>query len=426
MKSVRNRQKQCCFFFFLRVKPYLCGEFQNNTVVKSIAKFIIALVLGWFLGVPQQAFASGAEGEYDAKEFAMHHVADAHEWHIVGKVTIPLPCIVIHDGVHVFMSSKMPAAHHGEAAADTHAAAAEHTHAESGGHEAEHGAAHAEAMPVEEAHTAHEQATYKGFYFNESGKIVHEDGGFTLDLSITKNVATLILVALLMIFIFTSVAKAYARREGQAPKGLQSFMEPLILFVRDEVVKPNLGDKSDRYLPYLLTVFFFIWIGNMLGLIPVIANPNLTGNIAVTSALAAMTFLITNLHANKHYWGHTFNPPGVPMAIKFILVPIEVAGIFIKPVALMIRLFANITAGHIIILSLVGLIFIFGQAGANLGGGLGGALVAVPFTLFMSFLELLVAFLQAFIFTMLSALFIALAQEDHGHDHEHAAEGAHH
>ncbi|HNM07126.1 MAG TPA: F0F1 ATP synthase subunit A, partial [Chitinophagales bacterium] len=269
--------------------------------------------------------------------------------------------------------------------------------------------------------------TYQGFYFNESGKIVHEDGGFTLDMSITKNVATLLLVALIMIWLFTSVAKAYGRREGQAPKGVQSLMEPLILFVRDEVVKPNLGNKSDRYLPYLLTVFFFIWFGNMMGLIPLIANPNLTGNIAVTSALAAMTFLLTNLHANKNYWSHTFNPPGVPLAIKFILVPIEIAGIFIKPVALMIRLFANITAGHIIILSLVGLIFIFGQAGANLGGGIGGAAVAVPFTLFMSFLELLVAFLQAFIFTMLSALFIALAQEDHGHDHDHAhAEGAHH
>ncbi|HMX04532.1 MAG TPA: F0F1 ATP synthase subunit A, partial [Chitinophagales bacterium] len=360
---------------------------------KSLIKYALSLLLGWMFLAPIQAKASGGEGEYDAKEFAMHHVADAHEWHIVGGFTIPLPCIVIHDGLHVFMSNKMPEAHHGG----------------------------------EEPATAEHHETYQGFYFNESGKIVHEDGGFTLDMSITKNVATLLLVALIMIWLFTSVAKAYGRREGQAPKGVQSLMEPLILFVRDEVVKPNLGNKSDRYLPYLLTVFFFIWFGNMMGLIPLIANPNLTGNIAVTSALAAMTFLLTNLHANKNYWSHTFNPPGVPLAIKFILVPIEIAGIFIKPVALMIRLFANITAGHIIILSLVGLIFIFGQAGANLGGGIGGAAVAVPFTLFMSFLELLVAFLQAFIFTMLSALFIALAQEDHGHDHDHAhAEGAHH
>ncbi len=360
--------------------------------------------------------AAASEGKYDAKEFAMHHVADAHEWHIVGELTIPLPCIVIHDGLHVFLSNKMPAAHHGAAEAEvveTHVAAADTAaHAEDHTAHTEEPAAHAEH---------HE--TYNGFYFSDSGRIVHEDGGFTLDLSITKNVATLIIVALIMFLVFTSVAKAYGRREGQAPKGLQSFMEPLIIFVRDEVAKPNLGAKTDKYLPYLLTVFFFIWISNMMGLIPLISNPNLTGNIAVTCALALMTFLITNLHANKYYWGHIFNPPGVPLAIKFILVPIELAGVFIKPVALMIRLFANITAGHIIIISLVGLIFVFGNAGENIGGGVGGALVAVPFTLFMSFLELLVAFLQAFIFTMLSALFISLAQEDHHHD-DHAAHAA--
>lgn len=375
-----------------------------------------------------QPVAAASEGKYDAKEFAMHHVADAHEWHIVGGLTIPLPCIVIHDGLNVFLSSKMPSAHHGEVteshATESHAAESHAT----ASHDTEHAEATETAVHNDHATTsAPHHATYNGFYYSESGRIVHEDGGFTLDLSITKNVATLIIVALIMFLVFTSVAKAYGRREGQAPKGLQSFMEPLIVFVRDEVAKPNLGAKTDKYLPYLLTVFFFIWISNMMGLIPLIANPNLTGNIAVTCALALMTFLITNLHANKYYWGHIFNPPGVPLAIKFILVPIELAGVFIKPVALMIRLFANITAGHIIIISLVGLIFVFGNAGENLGGGFGGAAVAVPFTLFMSFLELLVAFLQAFIFTMLSALFISLAQEDHHHDDhaEHAA-AAHH
>lgn len=346
------------------------------------------------------SFAAEEGGAYDAKEFAMHHVGDSHEWHIVGGFTIPLPCIVIHDGLHVFLSNKMPEAHHAESTP----AVDEHQVIEN----------------IEMDHHA-EPITYQGFYYNESGKIVHEDGGFVLDLSITKNVATLLIVAILMIFIFTSVAKAYKRREGQAPKGLQSFMEPLILFVRDEVVKPNLGKKTDRYLPYMLTLFFFIWISNMLGLIPLISNPNLTGNIAVTAALALMTFLLTNLHANKYYWGHIFNPPGVPGWVKIILVPIELAGIFIKPVALMIRLFANITAGHIIIISLIGLIFIFGKAGESLGGGLGSSIVAVPFALFMSFLELLVAALQAFIFTMLSALFIALAQEDHDDHHVDAA-----
>lgn len=351
------------------------------------------------------SFAAEEGGAYDAKEFAMHHVADSHEWHIVKGFSIPLPCILIHDGLHVFLSNKMPEAHHGASTGDVDA-----------------------MQPITDTSAHHniavdthmEHSTYQGFYYNESGKIVHEDGGFVLDLSITKNVATLLIVALIMIFIFTSVAKAYKRREGQAPKGLQSFMEPLILFVRDEVVKPNLGNKTDRYLPYMLTIFFFIWISNLLGLIPLISNPNLTGNIAVTAALALMTFLLTNLHANKYYWGHIFNPPGVPGWVKIILVPIELAGIFIKPVALMIRLFANITAGHIIIISLIGLIFIFGKAGESLGGGLGSSLVAVPFALFMSFLELLVAALQAFIFTMLSALFIALAQEDHHAHTEHA------
>ncbi len=368
--------------------------------------FPVFLIVGFSFS---DLFAADGESEYDPKEFAMHHVADAHEWHIVGNVSIPLPVIIFHNGLNVFMSNKMPEAHHGEEEMlETNAV-----------HEVDtnnlQNELHEDEMYNNLAVESY-QATYKGFYYNDGGKIVHEDGKYVLDLSITKNVATLIIVSLLMILIFTSVAKSYKKREGVAPKGLQSFMEPLIIFVRDEVVKPNLGKKTDRYLPFMLTVFFFIWISNMLGLIPFISNPNLTGNIAVTSALALMVFLITNLHANKYYWGHIFNPPGVPGWVKIILVPIEIAGIFIKPVALMIRLFANITAGHIIILSLVGLIFIFGKAGENLGAGLGASIVAVPFAIFMSFLELLVAFLQAFIFTMLSALFISLAQEEHHHD----------
>ena len=371
--------------------------------VKLVTTVFLTLLSIVTIGISDVS-ASGGEGAYDPKEFAMHHVADAHEWHIVGNVTIPLPCIVIHNGLHVFMSSKMPEAGHGAETPSEH------------GVEPVGDTAHHTTTPA----VHHE--TYEGFYYNESGKIVHEDGAFVLDLSITKNVATLLLVSFLMLYVFISVARSYKRREGEAPKGMQSLMEILIVFVRDEVVKPNLGNKTDRYLPFMLTVFFFIWISNMIGLIPFISNPNLTGNIAVTSALALMVFLLTNLHANKYYWGHIFNPPGVPGWVKVILVPIEFLGIFIKPVALMIRLFANITAGHIIIISLVGLIFIFGKAGESLGAGLGASIVAIPFAIFMSFLELLVAFLQAFIFTMLSALFIALAQEEH---HEHAAD-AHH
>ncbi|MFI5171985.1 MAG: F0F1 ATP synthase subunit A [Chitinophagales bacterium] len=358
-------------------------------------------------------FASGGEGEYDPKEFAMHHIADAHEWHIVGNFAIPLPIIVIHDGVHIFSSAKMPDAHHGPVHAEINAIQPIDT---SNHH-------HGSPVITENREVEFYPPTYQGFYYDESGKIHHEDGKFLLDLSITKNVATLLLVSLILILVFTSVAKSYKQREGTAPKGLQSLMEPLIIFVRDEVVKPNLGKKTDRYLPFMLTVFFFIWFSNLLGLIPFISNPNLTGNITVTMALAIMVFLITQLHSNKYYWGHIFNPPGVPGWVKVILVPIEFLGIFIKPVALMIRLFANITAGHIIIISLVGLIFIFGKAGESLGAGLGASIVAIPFAIFMSFLELLVAFLQAFIFTMLSALFISLAQEEH---HDAHPETTHH
>lgn len=365
-------------------------------------------------------FAAG-EGEYNAKDFALHHIADANEWHIVGNVVIPLPVIVYHpeDGLSVFLSNKLPEAHH-EAAAETgeHALDTEHA-AAAGGHD-EHVAADAHA---EHAAMEHHESSYQGYVMNH-GRVARADGSSFTDLSITKNVAAMLITALLLIIIFTSVARAYARRPGQAPKGLQSLMEPLIIFVRDEVVKPNLGANTQRFLPYMLTLFFFIWFANMLGLIPFISNPNLTGNITVTMALSLLTFFITNINGTKDYWMHILWPPGVPFGVKLILVPIEILGVFIKPFALMIRLFANITAGHIIILSLVGLIFTFSNAGENMGGGLGGAAVAVPFTIFMSFLEFLVAFLQAFIFVMLSSLFIALALEKHEHHHEEGA--AHH
>ncbi len=360
-------------------------------------KKTVQLVLSAFLLLTSFLASASEEGEYNPKDFALHHIADANEWHIVGNVVIPLPVIAYHkeDGLSVCMSNKLPEAHHEEAHSEAHA-----------------------------AHDSHaEAAGYKGYVMSH-GRVARADGSDFLDLSITKNVAAMLLNALLLVIIFLSVAKAYIRRKGEAPKGLQSLMEPLIIFVRDEVVKPNLGDNTQRFLPYMLTLFFFIWFANLLGLIPFISNPNITGNITVTMALSLLTFILTNINGTKDYWMHILWPPGVPLGVKIILVPIEILGIFIKPFALMIRLFANITAGHIIILSLVGLVFIFGKAGESLGGGLGGAAVAVPFTIFMSFLEFLVAFLQAFIFVMLSSLFIALALEKHEHHHEEGA--AHH
>jgi F-type H+-transporting ATPase subunit a len=383
---------------------------RKPVMLKNLKKYLAIIILSVFTILNSNALASSEAATFDAKEFALHHIADANEWHIVGNFTIPLPCILYHpqNGLSIFMSNKLPEAHHEVKAEEPHI---EDTHTEDTliheGHK----------TILDHTNETHHADNYKGYVMNH-GRVATADGSKFYDFSITKNVATLLLVAALLIGIFISVAKAYKRREGMAPKGLQSFMEPLILFVRDEVVKPNLGKKTDRYLPYMMTLFFFILFGNLLGLIPFISNPNLTGNITITAALALMTFLLINLHANKYYWGHIFNPPGVPGWVKIILVPIEIAGIFIKPVALMIRLFANITAGHIIILSLIGLIFIFGKAGANPGAGFGAAPISVAFALFMSFMELLVAFLQAYIFTMLSCLFIALAQEEH-HEHAH-------
>lgn len=382
-------------------KPYMC-----KVAKYPIISLIIVVLSVWTISVN----AAGSEGTYNPKDFALHHISDANEWHIVGNFTIPLPIIVYHPewGFDVFMSSKLPEAHHAETSViDAGDDGQNHTGAE----------IHVEA----EAHSNH--SDYKGYVMSHSRVATH-DGSKFYDFSITKNVATLLITAILLLLIFISVAKAYKRNSGKAPKGLQSLMEPIIIFVRDEVVKPNLGSNTDRFLPYMLTLFFFIWIANMLGLIPLISNPNLTGNITVTMALSLLTFIITNINGTRDYWMHILWPPGVPLGVKIILIPIEILGIFIKPFALMIRLFANITAGHIIILSLVGLVFIFGKAGESLGGGLLGAAIAIPFTIFMSFLELLVAFLQAFIFTMLSSLFIALALESH--DHGHATEAAHH
>jgi len=229
-----------------------------------------------------------------------------------------------------------------------------------------------------------------------------------LDFSITKNVFSLLLGFVVLILVFFAVARGYKKNEGKAPRGIQSFFEPIVLFVRDEIAIPNLGHKYERYMPYLLTVFFFIWFMNVLGLVPFFpGSANVTGNIAVTMVLAIITFVIILFSGNKYYWAHIFNPP-VPWWLKPLMIPVEIIGVFTKPFALMIRLFANITAGHILVLSLLCLPFIFNST-AVAGG-------SVVFTLFISLIELLVAFIQAFIFTILSALFIGMAIEEH---HEH-------
>jgi F-type H+-transporting ATPase subunit a len=329
--------------------------------------------------------AEGAE-TFNPGGFMFDHIKDAHEWHLLTighkHISIPLPVILFSNskGVQVFMSGRF-----------------------------EHG-----------------YATYKGFRLETSGenkgKIFDEDGTRPLDLSITKNVAAMFFSIALILWIFLSVGKAYRKDPIKAPSGLQSFVEPIIVFLRDEVIKPAIGPKYERYMPYLLSVFFFIWINNMLGLIPIPpGGANLTGNIAVTMVLALFTFFITNLSGNLNYWKHIFNTPGVPVWLKLpipLLPFVEFLGVFTKPLVLMIRLFANITAGHIIVLGFISLIYIFSEMSAGLAYGV--SFVSVAFNVFITFIELLVAFIQAFVFTFLSAIYFGLAVEEHHKEHEHA------
>jgi F-type H+-transporting ATPase subunit a len=249
----------------------------------------------------------------------------------------------------------------------------------------------------------HKAISYNG-YVKENTHI-YLDGSETKvwDFSITKNVAFLFLNSGLLIFVFLSVARGYKKNEGGPPRGIQSFFEPIIIFIRDDVVKPNIGEGYEKYLPYLLTLFFFIWFGNILGLVPGAAN--LTGNIAVTFVLAMFTFILTTISGNKNYWGHIFNTPGVPLALKPIIVPVEIIGLFTKPISLMIRLFVAITAGHIVILSLISLSFVFGSFYVGLGSSL--------MVIFINLIEILVATIQAYVFTMFTSLYIGMAVEKH-------------
>jgi len=317
--------------------------------------------------------------KFNAGEVIMHHISDSHEWHFLNigetSIAIPLP-VILYNVQHGFAAFSYGAFEHG----------------------------HAQPKDL--------------YYLDEKHKIKTIDGSGFYDFSITKNVASMMLGALILILVFTSVASRYKRNPDKAPSGFQNAMEVIINFVRDEIVKPMLGKHTDKYMPYLLTIFFFIWINNLLGLLPGAAN--VTGNIAVTMTLAVFTLIITLFSSNRHYWNHMFTAPGAPMGVKVILVPIEVMGNLItKPGALMIRLFANMTAGHLIVLSFLSLIFIFAELFGNVAG-FGISIFSVLFATFIYALELLVAVLQAYIFTNLSALFISEALATHGHD-EHLA-----
>ncbi len=377
--------------------------FCSNAIFKTMRIFILSVfLLSTFNLVASEEVEAATEiaenhseaghsKSFDPGHMITEHIADAHDWHLWGHTHVPLPVILYTEkGVEVFSSSNF------------------------------------------RNHESHNLQPYVGKHYTyiledevvhvlNNGEVDHSVS--ILDLSITKNIVTIFFVFLLMLYIFISVARAYKKNPGKAPRGLQSFMEPLIIFVRDDIAKPNIGKKYERFMPYLLTVFFFIWIANLLGLVPVLpGGANLTGNIAITLTLAAFTFVITTINGNKHYWGHIFAMPGVPAWVLIILTPIEILGVFLRPFVLMIRLFANITAGHIIALAFFSLIFIFGNGGESVGAGLGVGIASWAFTVFMMFLELLVAFLQAFVFTLLSAVYIGSAVEEAHHD----SHGEHH
>ena len=315
-----------------------------------------------------------------------HHVLDAHEFSLLedeatGKhYGFPLPIILWDNGVHFFSSSKFD---HGKAVA------------ESNGNYYKLG---------------HDEKIYKTDALGTlEGDEHHPTNAKPFDLSITKGVFSMMLVTLLMFLLFRGLAKSYAKNGGIST-GFGRIFEPLVLYIRDDIAIPNIGEKHyKKYMSYLLTVFFFIWFLNMFGLTPL--GINVTGNIAITAGLAIITFLITNLTAKKNYWAHIFWMPGVPVLMKIILAPIELLGVFIKPFALMIRLYANIFAGHIVLMSLIALIFIFKSwLGSSLSFLLSFAISSI---------EILVALLQAYIFTMLSALYFGSAVEEHHHEEAH-------
>ncbi len=376
--------------------------------------FVVLTVL---FTATQLSASSGHEDDMTYTDRVMHHIGDANEFHVFGDIHIPLPCILYSkdSGIKFFMSSEFE---HGTKVLD-------------GGYVMNHG----DVQKIKGASSQFVGKTVSKFDHTEdkeghaistaiiNGNPVALEKASSLtgmssfyDFSISKNVFTMILSVVLMFFVFGRVRKGYQNNEGKAPKGIQSFFEVIIVFLRDEVVEPAMGDKYEKYLPFIVSLFFFILFNNLLGLIPFFpGSANVTGNIGVTMALAFIVLLVVNLNGTKDYWGHIFWMPGVPAAVKLILTPVEVIGVFIKPITLMIRLFANITAGHIIILSLVGVIFLLGSNGQSMAGGIGGLAIALPFVFVMNILELFVGFLQAFIFALLSSIYIGQAIEEHHH-----------
>ena len=355
-------------------------------MVNAVQKFSILLllvlssVIGFSSDVSSVAESkvqekSKEEIKKEIKETIKHHLQDSYSFDITHGVSFPLPVILFDEGLHIFSSSKF---HHGDSIAESNG--------------------NYYKLDI------HHGKIYKT---DKLGTLNHDDNNhitndLPFDFSITKNVFVLILMSAFLFFLFSRMAKKY--KSSLNPGGSAKFLEPIVVFIRDEIAIPNIGEKHyKKYLNYLLTIFFFIWFLNLAGMSPL--GISVTNNIAITSALAICTFLITTFTGNKNYWAHIFWMPGVPVPMRLLLAPIELLGIFIKPFALMIRLYANMTAGHVVMMSIIGLIFVFKNYFAT------GAFIGL--SLFLSILELLVAALQAYIFTMLSSLYFGAAKEEH-------------
>lgn len=339
----------------------------TSTHIKQLKVSILTVLLSLVFLAPNFAAEGGENGDFDPGSLINHHIADAHSWEIFHGLSVYLPVIVYSEqnGLDIFSSKNF-------------------------------------------YNENHELVPYKGYVMDHE-HISLTGGEHVMDFSITKNVLFLFINAALIIIVFLAVANGYKKNAGKAPSGIQSLFEPIIIFIRDDVVKPNIGPRYERYLPYLLTLFFFIWFGNLLGLLPAAAN--LTGNIAVTLTLAVASLIITVASGRKTYWLHILDPLGntMPWAAKILLYlilwPIEIIGIFTKPFSLMVRLFANITAGHIIILSILSLTFITQSIAVGV--------LSAAFASVMNLLELFVALLQAYVFTLLSSMYFGQAVEEH-------------
>lgn len=374
-------------------------SFKGMTIAKISIKFLAVLVFSLMSYVvvaehhEEKVDGGQINTPEEIKEYISHHLQDSHDFTLYtdgatgNHVGFPLPVIIWDEGLHIFMSS---AFHHGE--------------------------------EVVESNGKYYVLFHGKIYRTEADGVVHMDDHHhaanvrPLDFSITKSAFGMFLVMFLMFLGFGSLARGY--KKGPIPTGMGRVLEPLVIYVRDEIARPNIGEKKYRkFMGFLLTVFFFIWISNLLGLTPL--GFNITGQIAVTVCLALFTFFIVQFSANKSYWGHIFWMPGVPVPMKIILAPIEVLGMLTKPFSLLIRLFANMTAGHFVLMSLIALMITMKAT----FGPVASTGMAVLLATFIFMIELLVAFLQAFIFTMLSSLFIGMAVEEHEHDHTHDADG---